>query len=131
MRDYLAGELGALDLGGALHLAGEIVGHLLGGDGALHPLADELCRLGPAEVSQHQLARQDDRARVDLVQIGVLRRGAVGGLEDGVSGHVVDVAARSDPDATDLRRQGVGHVVAVEVERGDAVELTRAGEYLL
>jgi hypothetical protein len=55
----------------------------------------------------------------------------VGGLEDGVAGDVVDVAARGDADAADLRRERVGEVVAVEVQRGDHVELLRAGEHLL
>ena len=55
------------------------------------------------------------RAGVDLVEVGVLRRGAVGRLEDGVAGDVVDVAAGRDADAADLRRERVGEVVAVEV----------------
>ncbi len=58
-------------------------------------------------------------------------RGAVGGLEDGVAGDVVDVAAGRDADAADLRRQGVGEVVAVEVQGGDHLELGRAREHLL
>ena len=55
----------------------------------------------------------------------------MGGLEDRVAGEVVDVAAGSDADAADLRREGVGEVVAVQVERGDDVEVGRAREHLL
>jgi hypothetical protein len=85
----------------------------------------EVGGLVPAQVAEHHLAGEDDRAGVDLVEVGVLRRGAVGGLEDGVAGDVVDVAARRDADAADLRRERVGEVVAVEVQRGDHVELLR------
>ena len=53
-------------------------------------------------------------------------RRAVGRLEDAVTGDVVDVGARGDADAADLGRQRVGEVVAVEVRRGDDVELRRA-----
>jgi hypothetical protein len=45
----------------------------------------------------------------------------MGRLKDGVPGDVVDVAARSNADATDLRRQGVGNIVAVQVGSGDDV----------
>jgi hypothetical protein len=55
----------------------------------------------------------------------------VGGLEDGVAGDVVDVAAGGDADAADLRRQRVAQVVAVQVERGDDVEIRRARQHLL
>ena len=44
---------------------------------------------------------------------------------------VVDVAAGRDADAADLRRERVGEVVAVEVQRRDDVELLRAREHLL
>ena len=87
------------------------------------PLMIEVGRLGPAHVPEHHLAREDHRARVDLVEVGVLRRGAVGGFEDGVAGDVVDVAAGRDADAADLRGERIGEVVAVEVQRGDDVEL--------
>ena len=55
----------------------------------------------------------------------------MGGLEDGVAGDVVDVAAGRDADAADLRGEGVAEVVTVEVERGDDVEVRGAGEHLL
>ena len=55
----------------------------------------------------------------------------MGGLEDAVAGDVVDVGAGGDADAADLRRQRVGQVVAVEVHRGDHVELGGTGEHLL
>jgi hypothetical protein len=77
-------------------------------------------------VAEHHLAREDHRAGVDLILVGVLRRGAVGRLEDGVAGRVVDVAAGGDADAADLRRERVGEVVAVEVQRRDDVEVRGA-----
>ena len=89
------------------------------------PLMIEVGGLVPAEVPEHHLAGEDDRARVHLVEVGVLGRGAVRGLEDGVAGDVVDVAAGRDADAADLRGERVGEVVAVEVQRRDDVELLR------
>ena len=71
------------------------------------------------------------RAGVDLVLVGVLGRGAVRGLEDGVAGDVVDVAAGGDADAADLRGQRVAEVIAVQIERGDDVEILGTGEHLL
>ena len=121
------GELRALDLGGAVHQAGEVVGDDLVGDGRLERAHDVGGRVGPAEVLEHEHAREQHRAGVDLVLPGVLRRGAVGRLEDAVAGDVVDVGARGDADAADLGGQRVGEVVAVEVGGGDDVELRRAG----
>jgi hypothetical protein len=81
--------------------------------------------------SQHHLAGEDHAARVDLVLVGILRGGAVGGLEDGVPGVVVDVAAGGDADAADASGQRVADVVAVEVHGGDHAVFGRAGENLL
>ena len=53
------------------------------------------------------------------------------GLEDGVAGDVIDVAAGRDADAADLRGERVAEVIAVQVQRGDDVEIRRAGEHLL
>src|SRR5580658_8506073 len=80
--DERVAELGAFDLGGALHQAGEVVSHSLGPDGAVHALDDEIRRLLPSEVAQHHLAAEDDRARVHLVEVGVLGGRAMGRLED-------------------------------------------------
>ena len=120
-----------LHLGGALHQAGEVVGDDLVGDGRLEGAHDVVGRVLPAEVLEHHHAREQHRAGVDLVLAGVLRRGAVGGLEDAVAGDVVDVAAGGDADAADLGGQRVGQVVAVEVGGGDHVELVGPGEHLL
>ena len=84
-----------LDLVGALHLAGEVVGHDLVGDRLLERPHDVVGGRLPPEVLEHEHAREQHRARVDLVLAGVLRRGAVGGLEDPVPGHVVDVARQA------------------------------------
>ena len=59
---------------------------------------DQIGGLIPPEVPQH-LAGQDDRARIDFVLVGVVRRRAVRRFEHGVTGDVVDVAAGSDTDA--------------------------------
>jgi hypothetical protein len=60
--------------------------------------------------AQHErlniLLKRRTPVRVDLVEVGVLRRGAVRGLEDGVAGIIVDVAARGDADASSANRHG-------------------------
>src|SRR5205807_9494910 len=101
------GELGGLDLGGALHEAGEVVGDDPLGDGGLEGPDDVVGRILPAQVLEHQHAGQQHGAGVDLVLAGVLGGRAVGGLEDAVAGDVVDVAARSDADPADLSSHGV------------------------
>src|SRR5262245_40324326 len=53
------------------------------------------------------------------------------GFEDRVPGDVVDVAARRDADAADLRGQRVRQVVAVEIRRRDDVELVGPRQHLL
>src|SRR5476649_660503 len=129
--DNGVGELRRLQFRRAVHLAGEVVGDALGGDRAVHALHDQIRRLAPAEVTEHHLAGEDHRAGVHLVLVGVLRRRAVRRFEDGVTGDVVDVAARRDADAADLRRERVGQVVAVEVQRRDDVELVGPRQHLL
>jgi hypothetical protein len=92
------------------------------------PFDDQVGSFAPAHVAEHHLTREDDRARVHLVQVGVLGRGAVSRFEDGVTGLVVDVGARSDADAAHLRGQRVGEVIAVEVQGGDHIVIARADE---
>ncbi len=53
------------------------------------------------------------------------------GFKHGVPGHVVDVAARRDADAAHLRRERIGNVVAVQVQRGNHVVLGRPRQDLL
>src|SRR6266568_847294 len=134
--DDLLAELGALHLDRVgdpvlLHEAREVVGDPVRADGAVHPLHDEVGRLLPAEVPEHELAGEDHGARVHLVEIRVLRGGAMGRLEDRVPGDVVRVPARRDPDAAHLRRERVGEVVAVQVRGRDDVELLGPREDLL
>src|SRR5665213_3462917 len=81
--DHLIGKLAALDLFRPFHLPGEIVGDGLGGNGAFQSLDDELGHCVPAHVFEHHDAGEDDAAGVDLVLVGVLGGGAVGGFEDG------------------------------------------------
>src|SRR5262249_45836007 len=63
-------EFRCLQFGCAVHQPREVVRHALGGDRAVHPLDDEIGRLGPPEVAQHHLAREDHGARVHLVLTG-------------------------------------------------------------
>src|ERR1044072_2286889 len=96
--DDAAAERRALHLVGALHQPCKIIGDGPGGNRPVHALHHQVGGFGPSHVAQHHFAREDDRARVDLVLVGVLGRRAVGGLEDGVAGHVIDVAPRGGPD---------------------------------
>src|SRR6056297_2247912 len=121
--------------GGALRFANrlaqprEIEGQLLGGDGIGHALDDEVGGLGPAEVAEHHFGGQDERTRVHAVLAGEAGRRAVSGLEHADA--VADVASRGDADAAHLGSQGVGDVVAVQVQRGDNVVLLRPQQDLL
>src|SRR5215813_5117499 len=124
-------ELRALHFPGALHQPREVVRDHLGLDRLLEPRNDAIRGVGPAHVAEHHLARQDDRAGIDLVLARVLRRGAVRGLEQRVSRVVVDVGARRDADAADLGGQRIGQQIAREVARGNHVELVRPREDLL
>src|SRR2546422_5059163 len=90
------GEFRGLQHLGPLHLALEVVRHALLPDRSLERRLDAVRGLLPAQIAEHHAAREDDGARVDLVEVGIFRRGAVGGLEDGVAGLVVDVPARRD-----------------------------------
>src|SRR5919204_856378 len=69
IRDDRVAELGGRELGGAGHQAGEIVRDPFRCDRAVHPLDDEIRRLGPPEVAQHHLSGQDHGSRIDLVQV--------------------------------------------------------------
>src|SRR5438552_4728437 len=129
--DDLAAELRALHFLGAFHEAGEVVGDDLRLDGLLESGHEAVGRIRPPQVTEHHLAREDDRARVDLVLARVLRRGAVGGLEQRVARVVVDVGARRDADAADLGGQRVGQEIAGQVARRDHVELVGPGQDLL
>ncbi len=90
------------------------------------PFENQIRRFGPAEVAEHHFAGENHGAGIDLVLVRVFRRGAVRGFEDGVAGDVVDVAAGRDADAADLRGQRVAEIIAVQVERGDDVEIRPA-----
>ena len=92
------------------------------------PFDDQVGDFRPAHVAEHHLAGKNDRAGIDLVQVGILWRGAVRGFEDGVTGHVVDVGARGDADPAHLRGQRVGQIIAVQVQGGDHVVIARADE---
>src|SRR4029079_4914522 len=84
--DDAVAERRALHLGGALHQPCKIVGDRPGRDRPVHPLDHQVGGFWPPHVAQHHLAREDHRARVDLVLMGVFGRRAVGRLEDRVAG---------------------------------------------
>src|SRR6266568_4259777 len=124
-------ELRALHLPRALHETREVVGDHLGLDRLLKRRDDPVRRVGPSQVAQHHLARENDRARVDLVLTRVFGCGAVRRLEQRVPGLVVDVRAGRDADPAHLRGQRVRHEIAREVGGRDDIELVRPGEDLL
>mmetsp|Transcript_1099 Transcript_1099/g.1707 ORF Transcript_1099/g.1707 Transcript_1099/m.1707 type:complete len:442 (-) Transcript_1099:93-1418(-) len=127
--DHDLAEARARHLRRAVHQPGEVIGHALAQDGLFHRRDDEVGSLGPADVAQHHLGGQDGRTGVHIVLAGVLRRRAMGGLEqcDGVA----HVGARRDADAAHLGRQRVGDVVAIQVERRDHAVLGRPQDDLL
>ena len=55
----------------------------------------------------------------------------MGRFENGVAGDLIDIAAGRDADPAHLRGQCVAQVIAVQIERGDHVEIFRAREHLL
>ena len=116
-------KLAGRDFSGAFHLPGEVVGDGLVGDHLGQRGLDQVGRFLPAHVLQHHHARQQQRAGIDLVEIGVLGRGAVGGFEHGdVIGHV---GAGRDTDTTDFSGDRVGQVVTIQVHGGQHRELFR------
>ncbi len=83
----------------------------------------------PAAFSLH--AFNNDRAGIDFVQLSILGRCAVRGLEHRLAREVVEVAAWRDANAADLGGERIGEIIAVEVRGGDDIELVRAGQHLL
>src|SRR5947199_110129 len=124
-------ELRALHFFRALHEAREVVGDHPGLDRLLQRTDNQVRGVRPAHVAQHHLAREDDRAGVDLVLPRVLRRGPVLRLEERVPGLVVDVRAGGDPDPAHLGGERVRQEVPREVRGGDHVELVGPREDLL
>src|SRR5690348_18439866 len=75
--DDLVPELRRRHLGRSRHLAREIVGNPTGADGVLDAAYDPLGDFGPAHVLEHHDTGEDHAPGIDLVEIGVLLRGAV------------------------------------------------------
>src|SRR4029077_16985361 len=115
--------------GGAFHQALEVVGYFFLFDGALQALLDQIGGFAPSEMAEHHDAREDHRAGIDDVFVGVLGGGAVRRFEDGVA--VADVRTGSDAEAADLRSAGIGNVVAVQVGRGENAVFVGPGHNLL
>ena len=131
MRDDVVAELRALDLGRAFHQAREIVGDALAADGAVQAFQDQVGGFRPAHVAEHHFAGEHHEPGIDLVLVRVFRRGAVRRFENGVAGDVVDIPAGRDADAADLRGERVAQVIAIQIQRGDDVEIFRARQHLL
>src|ERR1017187_9256043 len=87
------------------------------------------CTFQHALEVEHHHARQHDRPGVDHVFIGILRSCAVRGFEDGVL--VSDVRARRNAESANLRRGGVGNIIAVQVGRCQYRVLIGTGNNLL
>src|SRR5690606_19941207 len=94
-----------------------------------HPFDDQVGGLVPADVTEHHLGGQDQRAGVRPVLAGDVRRRAVRRLEYAVT--VADIPAWRDADAADLRRERIRNVVAVQVQRRDHVVILRIQNDLL
>src|SRR5262245_54043962 len=103
--DNRIGELRRLQLRRAGHLTRQVIGHLLLTDGLLEPALDKRAGFGPSEIVEHHDAGQNDRARVDDVLAGILRRRTVRRLEE--RDVVPDVSARRHAKTADLRRARV------------------------
>src|SRR5579872_2971854 len=71
LRNHRVGKLAALHFLGPVHQPGEIIGHRLGADRSIHPLDDQVGGFGPAQITEHHLAREHHRAGIDLVLAGV------------------------------------------------------------
>ena len=52
-------------------------------------------------------------------------------FENGVAGDVIDIAAGRDADAADLRGERVAQVIAIQIQRGDDIEIFRPRQHLL
>src|SRR6266536_440387 len=129
--DHRVGEARAAYLSCTGHEPGEVVGHGLVGDRPLQAGDNQIGGLAPTKVTQHQIAAQDHTSRVDLVEVGVLRRGAVGRLEDRMTGDIVDVRAWRNADSANLRRQRVAQVIAIQIQRRNHVEIVGPRQHLL
>jgi len=106
-------EGGTGDFLGPFHEPGEVVGHHLVPDGGLHGLDNLVRRFLPTQMAQHHFRREDQGARIHLVQPGVLGGRAVGGFKHRVM--VGNIGPRGDADAPHLGRQGVGNVIPIQV----------------
>ena len=116
MRNDIVAKLRAFDFRAAFHQPREIISHALAADRAVQAFQDQIGRFRPAQVTQHHFAAQHDGTGIDLVLVGIFRGRAVRGFKNSVAGNVVDIAARCDADAADLRRQRVAQIIAVQVQ---------------
>ena len=85
--------------------------------------------LYPAHVPQHHFRRQNDRSWINLILAGIFWRGAVSGLEHG--NRIAKICARCNADTAHLRRQGIGNVVAVQIQCSNHIIFLRTQQNLL
>src|SRR5439155_16957109 len=111
--DHVVAKLRALDFCRAFHQPREIVRDTYAGDRAGKSFQNQIGSFGPAHVTEHHFTGKNYRARIHLILIGILRRGAMGRLENCVAGDVVDVSSGRYADSTHLRSQRVTEVIAI------------------
>src|SRR5438876_5915938 len=116
--DNSIGECAGAELFGAgyplhPHQAFEVVGDAMLGDGGRKRPLDEHTHFGPSDEFEHQRPGTNERAGVDDVLVGVLGRRAVRGFKNPVP--VADVPTGRETQPANLRRAGVGKIVAVQV----------------
>src|ERR1041385_1360202 len=131
MLDYVVSELGALDLGGAVHQACEIIRDTFAFDRAAQSFENQVRNFSPPHVTEHHFTGKNYRAGIYFVQVRVFRCGAMCSLENSVAGDVIDISSGRDADATHLRGERVAQVIAIQIERGDDIEIFRSRQHLL
>src|SRR5690349_23907771 len=100
MLDNALGKCGGRDLRRRRHEARQVVRHASRADRALETTDDRRRHVGPAKLLEHHGAREDHAAGIHLVLPGVLRGGAVRGLEHGKP--VSDVPSGGETEPTHL-----------------------------
>src|SRR6185369_8865141 len=127
--DNGVGELTGLDFGRAFHQALEIISHSFLFDGALKTAFNQVRSLGPSHETEHHYAGKNHRTGVDDILVGVFRRSAMGCFEARET--VSNIGPWRDAEPADLRRAGIGNVVAVQIGRRQDGILVGASDNLL
>ena len=80
-------------------------------------------------MAQHHLGREDQRARIDLIQTCILGSSAVRCLKNGH--FATDVSTGRNTNTADFCSQCIRNIVAIEIERGDNRVFIRTHQDLL